>query len=295
MINKYSDLNDRKANLVDISKIKSYRDIFSSFQWTQAFQKVYNPKNIQRISCEHMSAYYCLGKNKNMIAVGDPFNDFNMICRCSEFISSIENLNQENSVFITNTLVFLTDLNISETNCFKVILENCNQKISNRISKQYDDTKEEVAYQQISVNDSAFGANLLWLLKNRQKYLMENRIGESNDSYYNEFNNFIIELCSLSNHCDTIRLEILKTTNSDRVLAMSLNFYASDGLMCYLRACDRGMSMVVSYGLILDMYTMLNAKRNKYQIYDLTRGDEPYKLRLGADKYVTYSHFINRK
>lgn len=293
MVNKHSDLNDRKANLIDISKIKSYRDIFSSFQWTQAFQNIYSPKNIQRISCEHISVCYCLNKDKRVVAVGDPFNDFNTICTCSEFINSIKNLTREHSVLITNSLVLLTEKNISKINCYKVLLEKNEQKISNRICKQYVDTQKEVTYQQILASDPTFKENLLWLLKNRQGYLIENKIEESNDSYHNEFNNFIVRFCSLSNHCDAIRLEVLKSVNSERVLAMSLNFYAPDGLMCYLRSCERGASRVVSYGLVLDMYTMVNAKRDKYKIYDLTRGDESYKLRLGSDKYTVYNQLID--
>lgn len=293
MINIHSDQNDKRDKLVDISQVKSYKDIFVSFQWAQAFLCIYNPENIQCITCKHVSVCYCLDKNMNMVAVGDPFNDFNAICNCSQFADSIEIISQEYNVSISNSYLLLSGKNTSKTNCYKTCLKNYEVKVSSRLYNQYVETEKKVVYHQISVSDPTFMENLSWLLKNRQNHLMENKTAELNNSFQDEFNDFIVKFCTLSSHSNAIQLEILKSVNSGAILAMNLNFYAPDGVMCYLRACSRGISKTISYGLVLDVYSMSNAKHNKYPVYDLTRGDEPYKLRLGADKYTVYNQVIS--
>lgn len=290
MINKYFNKNKRIINLIDISKVKLYKDIFSSFQWVHAFQRTYNPVHISPVSCKHVSTCYFLDKNNIMKTIGDPFNDFNPICTCPEFLSSIKKIHK--NILISNSEILLTENKVSETECYKTVLENYEKKISNRIYKQYINTQKEVKYQQIPANDPDFMNKLLWLLKNRQNHLIKNRPTELNDSYHNNFNDLIIEFCLKSNHCSVVRLDVLELVNSNEIVAINLNFYATDGVMCYLRACARNKSNIKSYGLILDLYIMKKAKEENYQVYDLTRGGEAYKLRLGAEKYILYNQLI---
>ena len=220
---------------------------------------------------------------------------FNVVCTCPDFMASLKKMYHEYSVFISNCETLFVQENTIETVCYKTLLENYEGKISHRIRRQYAENQKEFIYRQVPASHPDFMKKLLWLLENRQKHLIVNRPDESNNSYLDNFNDLIIEFCSKSDHCDTIRIEVLELVNSSETKAMSLNFYAPDGIMCYLRVCDRNKSTPLSFGLILDQYIMTDAKQNKYPVYDLTRGEESYKQRLGADRYVIYNQFIESK
>ncbi len=65
---------------------------------------------------------------------------------------------------------------------------------------------------------------------------------------------------------------------------MSLNFIKDKNIICYLRA-HIPSSNEVSYGLVLDYWSNSKNFCEGIEIIDLTRGNEPYKYRLGAVEY----------
>jgi len=271
--------------LYDLEDILSYRNVFLTFQWISAFNATYKPVSIYIVECEHLISVYYLNRFGKIVNIGDPFNDFNSICVCNSYMSQLDKLSTKYDILISNHLEKISDVNISLTESYSVDLRDFESKLSKRIKKQYNKTLDYVEYTQITAAHPDFLDNLRWLLKHRQLNLLENKSDEINDSYRTDFNDLITNFCVLSKHSTVLRLDILKRKDTTNRLAMTLGFYAKDGAMCYLRAYDRRMISDISYGLVLDYYIMTNLKKNNLFTYDLTRGGEPYKARLGATKY----------
>lgn len=84
---------------------------------------------------------------------------------------------------------------------------------------------------------------------------------------------------------------VIELRIDDRVVASSLLFWTHGSVLVALKATDTRMSTSLSPGLVLDLHTIELAAQRGIRQVDFGRGDEPYKLILGARPHATH-HLI---
>jgi hypothetical protein len=290
MINYYSNFNEVNQLFSDLDIIEKYEDIFSSRQWLMSFHDTYTPEKSLVLKLNSTQHSFSLEKNIWRFS-GDPFNDFNSLSQ-----SEVSILKKNNHLFGSGTRVHLSNIATpiesveSVEGFYSVDVQNFEKVVSKRILKQYREVLGSVHYVQLVPSDATFNVFLDDLLSSRTRNLSNHKLSQWNPSFDMKFEHLICRFCKMSNHTNKIRLDFLLDTTRNNVLASTLNFYFSNGIMCYLRSCNRSKSFSkFSFGMILDICILWKARELGYSVYDLTRGDEPYKTRLGASRYLRYN------
>lgn len=290
------NLINNKKQIKDLSSlfcsIRNAKELFNTQEWLVSFYEIYNIRDCINVSCNHASIFLVKNNLGDFVYLGDPFNDFNESCNCTEFVGYLKKILKENNnkIFLNNTKIKLSE-NFNVTNLYKVNLKKIENKISKKILKQYERLGKELKYLKIDNNDKRFNEYLNWLLDQRLDNLHENKTDEWNLSFEVNFNVFIKSFLEKIVGNKKVVIDVLIRSDTKEIMSASLNFYIEDTAMCYLRGCIRDRKY--SFGMILDVYIMKNALLDKYKYYDLTRGDEFYKKRLGSEKYIQYNSILD--
>lgn len=290
--------------LCDYRNTSDYRYLFSSKEWLLAFIDIYAPKENFFIQSKSTRNHFSLSIFDNQVVfTGDPFNDFNGVF-----------INDSNDVYDFKEIVeYLANYNhkIKWTNLFdqnlldeleknkkgtiqeaviglKILRENAKSYdcvISSRILRMYNKFSKYLSFYRVFGNEIHNRPYLLkTLLSNRQEKLLTKKNKEHNPSFEPKFNEFITKLVSFDSLWNNVFLDYCVDQKTSKIVAMSLNFIKDKAIICYLRF-HVPSSNETSYGLILDYWSNSKNFRESVEVVDLTRGNEPYKYRLGSIEY----------
>ncbi len=314
MLGKIIEINTEASSEIVKSlrltkELINYRYIFSGREWIQSYCHIYKPKNIVLITsaCELLNYAVFVRNGSNLMFLGDPFNDFNGFYNIKndqvayykpllDYVKKNHLTLRLNSLFEEDVSSHFLNHATSKSRTNSLHIEPKNHQfvplVSERISKMYYKGKESgltFGREYLGIKTDQGKRLLSWLLDKRHNKLNSRKVEEMNDSFHKEFNNLIYQFC----FTDTLKEHVYidYCFDSSRLVACSLNLTHKHDSICYLRAHEQG-SNDVSYGLILDFWSGLRNEREKYNIMDFTRGNEPYKYRLGAQEYYLQNIII---
>lgn len=291
--------SDIACFLRQYSSFMDYRQIFMSKEWIQSYCAIYRPTEIVFIRNNSTFEYIVFEKSGDrLFCLGDPLNDFNMseLLYEEEFKKWINILSTDEKVKAHN--VVLNCLTTSIDNCASDMLfcglktnlvkSQC-RKISPKyikMQKRYGDT---IIYNRISPRESNFCTVLNLLLSQRKVVLLKKADDNNRFSLDIRFDSFIRFLCAQHSIQENIFIDygIVK----ERIVSIVLSFINNGGALYYLRWCLRTTNRI-SYGPLLDLWSINQCKLNGINIVDFSRGNDSYKYRLGFDEYNIYNYDI---
>lgn len=292
-------------HLLDYHATSDYRFLFSSKEWIRAYIEVYNPSESFLIFSKGGNNYFSLTIGlEGFVFTGAPFNDFNgfQISRSDDFFDFpeiITRLSGFHQKFIWEELFEKKQINSlfehsvkrniwKEPTVSLKITKNTSpfeSVISKRILKNYNKFAGGVVFKRVNGNELSEQKHLLQMMfEYRQTKLLNQRLGENSPSLGHNFKLFIEKLLYSDTISENIIFDYCYDHRSGDHLAFSLSFLKDNKTICYLRAHAPSKNQV-SFGLILDYWSITTNFKLGIDTIDLTRGNEPYKYRLGAKEY----------
>lgn len=288
--------------LCEYKSTDDYRFAFSSKEWISSFINLYKPHVNFLVLSTNGSNYFSLSScNKRLVFTGDPFNDFNgFLIRdaadtfnftdiLSYFAAANYALHWPNLFEID----LISNLKTSKTAKvlqgstvgLKVSLGTGPIRISKRIEKMYGRYASGLSFHRMNGRDLHLNRKPLELLfRYRRSKLLSRKAEEYNLSFEPDFESFIDEVTRLPSIWDNVFLDSCTSLNDNRCRALSLYLTKDDAAICYLRG-HLPSTNFVSYGLMLDFWSINLCASKGISTIDLSRGDESYKYRLGAKEY----------
>lgn len=299
----YKDAATISEFLLNYRDILDYRHLFASKEWLLSFLEIYKPKKNFLIQSENKRNYFSLSElNDQLIFTGDPFNDFNGV-----FISdSMDQYDFKNIIWYFLKLGYRINwVNLFESHLLEELSkngelqegvvglkilrgekpQNYNNLVSNRIRRMYERFSKNLIFFRMFGTDFKNDFSILKkLLFIRRFKLWKKKREEYNPSFEEKFDQFIINVISFDSIWKNFFIDYCLDKNNGNLMAATFNFIKDGNVICYLRAHAPSRN-TVSYGLILDYWSINKNFYNNIKIIDLSRGDESYKYRLGAIEY----------
>lgn len=299
----YKDADRISKFFLDYRDTANYRYLFASKEWILSFLETYKPEQNFLIRSEDSKNYFSLSElNDELIFTGDPFNDFNVV-----FTGDSEDQYNFKKIiqYFSESGYKIKWVNLFESSLIKKLsesgelqegvislqilnsgtLQNYDNLVSDRICRMYNRYSEGLEFCRIFGRDIKSNPGILMdLLSTRHNKLLERKKDEYNLSFDKEFDKFITSVIDFSSIWGNVFIDYCVNRNNGTVMAASLNFIKDKSTICYLRA-HAPSDNKISYGLILDYWSNNKNFDDGVKVIDLTRGDEPYKYRLGAVEY----------
>ncbi len=309
-LNKDKWIKEIDLSLISFSELKNYKYLFSSKEWLSAYTDVYKPEKVLFILDKQISSNYIVlaYQDRSLIFLGGSFNDFNgffntnlnqalyfkdliKYCKKNNLKLQLNSLFEESAINYFNKFSIINKSTVSLR--IKPVDGNFSKLISKRIRKMYEQSGELKFERQFLGCKTKQGGKLLnWLLDKRNNKLNTKKTKEFNLSFEEKFDNLILKFCFQNTLNQNVYIDYCML--NDILLACSLNFKHGQEALCYLRAHTES-SNNVSYGLILDYWGALQNERENIKLLDLTRGNESYKYRLGAQEYYLQNLTVYEK
>lgn len=306
----YKDADRISKFLLNYRDTADYRYLFASKEWILSFLEAYKPKLNFLIHSKNSRNYFSLSKlNSKLEFTGDPFNDFNGVFLGAsgdrydfgEVIESFSGLGYTIKWANLFELQLLQKLsrggNLREGITGMRIpsseeTQGYDGLVSRRVRRMYDKFSGDFTFfRMFGADIKSNKAVLEELLLTRQRKLLEKRNEEYNSSFEGKFNEFITNLMNFNSLQENVFIDYCVRKGVGEIVASSLNFTKDMSTICYLRAHVPSKNNV-SYGLILDYWSNNKNFYDGVKIIDLTRGNEPYKYRLGAIEYKLYDFVV---
>lgn len=296
LIDKYFKI---EKFLKPYSSLASYRQIFMSKEWIQSYCLIYKPKEMVFFYDIVTTNYLLFEKHGNILqCLGDPLNDFNMYGlwdanesekwqNIIERIKEIENV----SVFLNCVTVPLSHRPFNEMTWGLAVdlMTPTNLQISPKLRKLQLKYGNSIQYYRITSSNPDFNQILDYLLLGRQMVLSAKAPEDNCFSLGEHFVSFIRTLCLQPSMRECVYIDYGKV--KDMIVSINLSFKNHDCALYYLVWCLHS-SNKISYGLLQDMWSIHQCQLNGYRVVDFSRGDEPYKYRLGLNEYKLYNYVI---
>jgi hypothetical protein len=299
----FKDLDGLDGFLADYRDVSDYRYAFASREWIGSFIRSYRPEANFLVLSEKGKNYFSLSINGGKISfTGDPFNDFNgafPVDPNDEYdFDRIFRFFRGLGLEIDLTNVFEPDLIGAlskhcemkpETTGLKIVrneeTDDYDSLVSRRIRLMYERSRDDLEFSRIFGDGIKNNVSIMKdLLVMRQAKLLNKKMDEFNPSFEPRFNEFLLNLASLDSIRDNIFIDYCAKRSTGKAMASSFNFAKSGGTICYVRAHFRSEGGI-SYGLVLDYWGNKKSFDEGIRTIDLTRGNEPYKYRLGMSEY----------
>ena len=281
------------------SSLINYRQLFMSKEWIQSYCSVYKPNKMVFVYSNNTKDYILFEKQGDaMCCLGDPLNDFNLYGlwdadELEEWLNIIEQTKKSakervlltcittplcNHSFDTISLGLMTDLITSSELQISPKLK--------RLQRKYD---ASIQYERINAQSPLFSQLLDQLLFGRKVVLIEKAPKDNAFSLDERFAKLIKMLCSQPTMQKCVFIDYGKFNGI--IVSIGLFFHRNSCALYYLRWCLHS-SNSVSYGLLQDLWSIRQCALDGCLIVDFSRGDEPYKYRLGLKEYKLYNYVI---
>jgi hypothetical protein len=297
MIIRYNKDSFEKVEnyLIEYNNTSDYRFLFSSKEWIRAYIEVFNPRDSFLIFSKNHHNYFSLSLNQEaFVFTGSPFNDFNgfLISQKSDsfdFHKIYRKLSNIHPQFLWEELfekkqvecLLTASLNGHTWNESSVAMKVTRSNkpfdliISKRITKNYNKFAKDVCFNSIDGKVMS---------EHRQTKLSSLKSGKNSPSVGSRFSQFIEKLVYTESMSNNVILDYCVDWQTNEYLAFSLSFVKDNKKICYLRSHAPSQNHV-SFGLILDYWSISTNFQGGIDTLDLTRGNESYKSRLGATEY----------
>ncbi len=279
--------------------LMNYRQLFMSKEWIKSYCIVYKPNKMVFVYNTYTQDYILFEKQgSTLCCLGDPLNDFNL-CNIreahelEEWLHIIEQIKAIDRTTITLNCV-TTRLSNGSIDALTMgmmidLIASQNRKISSkykRMQKKYCDT---IQYNRITPNNPIFTQVLDHLLIGRRMVLSAKAPDNNRYSLDERFTAFIQLLCSQHSLHDFVYIDY--GIVGDSIVSIVLFFQNNNDALYYLRWCLRS-SNKISYGPLLDLWSINQDFLKGYHIIDFSRGNDSYKYRLGFNEYKLYNYVI---
>ena len=281
------------------SSLMNYRQLFMSKEWIQSYCSVYKPNKMVFVYNNNTKDYILFEKQGDtMCCLGDPLNDFNLCClwdadELEEWLNIIEQTKESekervllncittplcNHSFDTMSLGLMTELKTSQT-----------RRVSPKYKRMQKKHSDAIQYKRINAKSPRFNQLLDQLLIGRKVILSVRAPKDNSFSLDENFIAFIQNLCSQPSIQEFVFIDYGKV--NDVIVSVVLFFLNHDSALYYLRWCMRS-SNKISYGPLLDLWSINQCSISGFNIIDFSRGNDSYKYRLGFSDYKLYNYLI---
>lgn len=325
-----SDYNLANTKFPSISKLDDVRNIFGSKEWISSYCSVFRPKDLFIKTIElDKDNYLSIGfqgldaNSDALVPIGTPYNDYNsliprnmkhksnlkiIISRFLDHISGLIELgykfdidllfkNDEISI-LNKFLVKKGNLQIVESSvpsvyCLYKRAELAESRFSKNLFKKikYQLTRNNFKLEKIKGTSQKFPKAVRNLLSYRKRNFWLQNKSDPASAFSSKFDKLIRTFTkhnSVATKCCIFELSLDRKYVASDLFFNNKNYYLN-----YLRAFDNKWAKI-SPGMVLAYLThkMLTDQFNDITI-DYTRGDEPYKFRIGGEKFTLYRLISN--
>jgi glycosyltransferase involved in cell wall biosynthesis len=306
-----NELEDISSRWYEYKSMRDYRYLFSSKEWLVSYLKTYKPEKNFFIFSESSGNYVVFSLlGDKVVFSGSPFNDYNgfdlvtddqnfPLADVLDFFRKRGYKLQFEQLFEIKYIIFLRrllgdQLQINEGIGLKI--ERPNSGYANGISKRikrmykkYLDLEFGRATREFLAQNNSLLTNLL---KMRKIKLISRTRKEYNESFEDNFDNMILEICNQASLSKNYYIDYCKKDNT--LLAAAFYFLHQDKVIGYI--CSHTLKhKQPSYGLILHYWSAITNESQGITLFDLSRGNEDYKYRFGAQEYKLFSILIDFK
>jgi hypothetical protein len=320
-LKKKSDI--KSAQFPPIGKMGDIRYLFGSKEWIKSFSSTFqvNKPIIIKIVGNRLANSQYIGfqtsaDEANILEpIGTPYNDYNFLSLPDQsnkelIFSGLEELQSEgykiniDLLFNKNEVSSLDEFSKSKEGKFKVkesqmpsvyceyIEKDNDNKVDKKFSKKLLDrikrqlVREKLTIKIINGSNLDFKRSLKRLLYHRKDNFFSQNKEDSISAFSTKFDRFVTALTnvkSIKPRCCIYELYLNK-----KYAASDLYFYENSYFLAYLGSFNRKLSklspgMVLTYLIHRDL-----SEKHKNVIIDYTRGDEPYKFRIGGKNLILY-------
>lgn len=230
--------------------------------------------------------------------MGDPLNDYNLVNSNIQYshdywvkiINLVKQSFQEK--VLLNCLSMLID-DYSPTAKYGGLKTDVslfyNQKISSKYKKMLERYGGIIKYNTVTPKDAHFNQILEDLLIGRNTILSAKAPDDNRFSLDDKFKSFIHELTNKPSISENLYIDYGQVDN--KIVSIVLYFRNQDCALYYLRWCVRS-SNKISYGPLLDIWSINKCFADGCRIIDFSRGGDSYKYRLGFKEYLLYNYIV---
>jgi len=314
----------KSALFPSIARMGDIRCLFGSKEWISSFSMTFkvNEPIIIKLTGTRFTHSPCIGLQtsrenaKILEPIGTPYNDYNFFSTPSQtneklitdglkeiqnegYIINIDLLFDKQEVDWLSRLLKSNDkgFEIKESQMPSVYCEYSGDvngidrvdkkfsiKLLEQIKKQL--TREKFNIKVVKGSNPDFEKSLIRLLHHRKDNFFSQNKEDSILAFSTKFDRFMITLTNLKSikpRCCIYELYL-----NNKYAASDLYFYEDSYFLAYLGSFNRNLSKL-SPGMILTYLThKYLSEKYKSVIIDYTRGDEPYKFRIGGKNMKLY-------
>ena len=277
----------------------NYRQLFMSKEWIKSYCTVYKPNKMVFVYNTYTQEYILFERQgSTLCCLGDPLNDFNL-CNIreahelEEWLHIIEQIKLGEQVSVHLNCVTSPLFKQSYNEVFWGLVADLmiheEQQVSAKLKKLQRKYNNTIQYHRITPDNPNFVQLLDQLLFGRKIVLYTKAPDDNSFSLDENFVAFIRLLCTQPSLHESVFIDYGK--EEDQIVSIGLYFRNHNFALFYLRWCLH-LSTRVSYGLLQDLWSINQCKTSGYKVVDFSRGDEPYKYRLGLNEYKLYNYVI---